>query len=98
MYARAELVVPRSMPIFIRRLLDFYLRRSDHRDALSRRSWRQIDLFGPPAFVSQNATRRLAADRHVAQKLHGSRIVGLQFGEAAFHRIDYWRQAQIAIQ
>ena len=59
---------------------------------------RQIDFFGLPAFVPQQAARSFAVGRDVTQKFHDGGIVGLQFGGAAFHGVDHGRQAQVAIQ
>ena len=71
MYASAELVVPRSIPIFIvQSLFDLDLGGREH---IAGRGRGQIHFFGFPSFVPQRAAGGFAAGRNVADQLHGRR-------------------------
>ena len=81
-------MVPRSMPMFIRGY-STSISAGAMMDALASEAMGgQIDLFGAPALVPQQAARSFPADRNISQQFHRRRIARIELGEAALHAID----------
>src|SRR5712691_421414 len=94
MNASAELVVPRSMPMFID-LFDLDFRGGQHGPG---RGGRQIDLVGFPSFVAKQAAGRFSAGRDIAHQLHCSFADTGGLGERTLNAVDDGLQAEVALE
>src|SRR6266851_5980200 len=92
MNASAELVVPRSMPMFID-LFDLDFGGGKDRPGRGRG---QIDLVRFPSFVAQQAAGRFSAGRNVANELHRSFGEARGLGEGALDAVNDGLEAEVA--
>jgi putative phosphoribosyl transferase len=76
-------------------LLNFDFRGSDDGGVLARGDGREVDLFGAPALVTQQAPRRLAICGHVAEQFYHSGVIGLDLRERALHAVNHGGEPQI---